>query len=52
MFGYATALGADLNNTWSYLLVSIDMLTNSPYFWPCVIVSSVIVFLGARLLSK
>ena len=52
MPGSATALGADINSVWSEFLPMLDMLFDSPYFWPGVVTSIVIIFLGARLLIK
>jgi hypothetical protein len=52
MPGYASALGADLKSFWSEFLPTIDMFFDSPYFWPGVMASIVIIFLGARLLIK
>lgn len=53
MLEYSVALGNDLRGVWAgEILPLIDMIRNSPYFWPVVVAVGVIFVVVTRQILK
>jgi hypothetical protein len=53
MFEYSVVLGNDLSDVWSgHILPLLDMVRNSPFFWPAVVAVGVILVVVTRQIIK
>jgi hypothetical protein len=53
MFEYSAVLGNDLRTMWSgEILPFLDMMRNSPYFWPGLVAAGVVIMLLARSFTR